>query len=84
MTNYEKNLLLVFQERLGKVRPFCTKNVTHLRKPVYPEKGIEVTYVTLQHMKQIKARCFNSDSKGYSSQFIMPVRKAIYNSLARI
>ena len=65
MTNYEKHLLSVFYELSGKVRPFTTKNVTNLRKPVSAEEGIAVTYVTLQHMKQLKARCFNSDSKGY-------------------
>ena len=65
MTNYEKHLLLVFQELSGKMRPFSTKNVTHLRKPVSTKEGIAVTYVTLQHMKQLKTRCFNSDSKGY-------------------
>lgn len=65
MTNYEKHLLLVFQELSGKMRPFSTKNVTHLRKPVSAEGGIAVIHVTLQHIKQLKARCFNSFSKGY-------------------
>ena len=46
MTNHEKYLLLVFQELSGKVRPFSTKKLTHLCKPISAEEGLAVTYFT--------------------------------------
>ena len=46
MTNHEKYLLLIFQELLGKVRPFSTKKLTHLCKSTSAEEGLAVTYFT--------------------------------------
>ena len=61
MTIHEKYLLLVFQELSRKVRPFSTKKVIHLRKPISAEEGLAITYVTLQYMNQRKATYFNSE-----------------------
>ena len=43
LTKHEKCQLQVFQGRFGRARPFITKHVTHLRKPISAEEDLVVT-----------------------------------------
>ena len=53
LVNIEKHLLLRFSKLLGKLRPFSTKKVTHLRKPMISEEELSLRNVTLQHMRPL-------------------------------